>query len=129
MINSDFVIAVHDTILKETGVGRDGVDINKLEGILGRVLHQIEYNEIDSLFEVAAWYGVAISKGYPFVDGNKRTALAVMLTFLEIQGVSILSKAGLDDLMVDIVESNEPHKIIAEKVAGILFETSDINYL
>lgn len=122
-----FVIAVHDAILKETGVGRAGLDLDKLEGILGRVYHQIEYNAIENLFEVAAWYGLAIAKGHAFVDGNKRTALAVMLTFLEIQGVSIISNTGLDDLMVDIVESHEDHSIISQKVAGLLFEMSDVD--
>ena len=40
------------------------------------------YNQVDDLYEIAAWYGIAISKEHAFVDGNKRTGLAVMLTFL-----------------------------------------------
>lgn len=71
--------------------------------MLSRIDQQMYYNQVDDLYEIAAWYGIAISKGLAFVDGNKRTGLAVMLTFLEIQGVSIQDNTGLDDLMVDIV--------------------------
>jgi len=104
-INSTFVIAVHDEILRQTGVGREGGHLDKLESVLSRIDQQMYYNQVDDLYEIAAWYGIAISKGHAFVDGNKRTGLAVMLTFLEIQGVSIQDNTGLDDLMVDIVES------------------------
>ena len=55
-----------------------------------------------------------------FVDGNKRTGLAVMLTYLEIQSVTIQEQTGLDDLMVDIVESQEEHELLAKIVAEFL---------
>ncbi|MCO8087245.1 type II toxin-antitoxin system death-on-curing family toxin [Acinetobacter indicus] len=125
-INSTFVIAVHDEILKETGVGREGCNIEKLEGVLGRIDQQMYYNNVEDLFEIAAWYGIAIAKGHAFVDGNKRTGLATMLTFLEIQGVSIKDDTGLDDLMVDIVKSQDDHEILALRVSDFLFEISEI---
>lgn len=80
------------------------------------------YNQVDDLFEIAAWFGIAIAKGHVFVDGNKRTGLAVMLTFLEIQGVTIQEKTGLDDLMVDIVESQDDHIVLALRVADFLYD-------
>ena len=113
LITSTFVIAVHDEILKETGVGREGCHKDKLEGVLSRIDQQMYYNDVEDLFEIAAWYGIAIAKGHAFVDGNKRTGLATMLTFLEIQGVSIKDDTGLDDLMVDIVESQDEHETLA----------------
>ncbi len=39
-----------------------------------------------SIFELAAAYGVAIARNHPFVDGNKRIALAVVYVFLEMNG-------------------------------------------
>ena len=86
------------------------------------VNQQIYYNQIDNIFEIAAWYGIALAKGHAFVDGNKRTALAVMLTFLEIQGIDIQYDSGLDDLMVDIVESQQDHVVLANLVAEFLCE-------
>ncbi|WP_232507572.1 type II toxin-antitoxin system death-on-curing family toxin [Neisseria weixii] len=46
---------------------------------------------------------MVLAKGHAFVDGNKRTGLATMLTFLEIQGVGIQYDTGLDDLMAEHV--------------------------
>ena len=121
-INEAFVIAVHDEILKQTLVGRAGVYLDRLESVLGRISQQIYYNQIDNIFEIAAWYGIALAKGHAFFVGNKRTALAVMLTFLEIQGIDIQYDSGLDDLMVDIVESQQDHVVLANLVAEFLCE-------
>lgn len=41
------------------------------------------------LFEMAAAYGFHICQNHPFMDGNKRTALATALVFLEMNGVPI----------------------------------------
>lgn len=122
VINVGFVVAVHDEIIRQTGVGRAGVHFERLESVLGRIDQQIYYNQIENIYEIAAWYGIALAKGHAFVDGNKRTGLATMLTFLEIQGVDIQYDTGLDDLMVDIVESQEAHEILAEHVAEFLYQ-------
>jgi len=47
LITSTFVIAVHDEILKETGVGRAGCDYAKLEGVLSRIDQQMYYNDVN----------------------------------------------------------------------------------
>jgi len=126
LISSTFVIAVHDEILLQTGVGRTGCHIEKLESVLSRIDQQMYYSNVSDIFEIAAWFGIAISKGHAFVDGNKRTGLAVMLTYLEIQGVTIQEQTGLDDLMVDIVESQDEHEILEQKVADFLYDFSEI---
>lgn len=82
------------------------------------------YNQVDDVFEIAAWYGVAIAKGHAFVDGNKRTGLSVMLAFLQMQGIDITPNVGLDDLMVDIVESQQEHGLLAKQVADLLYQIS-----
>jgi death-on-curing protein len=107
-------------------VGRTGCHIEKLESVLSRIDQQMYYSDVSDIFEIAAWFGIAISKGHAFVDGNKRTGLAVMLTYLEIQGVTIQEQTGLDDLMVDIVESQEEHELLAKIVAEFLYEFSII---
>ena len=107
-------------------MGRTGCHIEKLESVLSRIDQQMYYSNVSDIFEIAAWFGIAISKGHAFVDGNKRTGLAVMLTYLEIQGVTIQEQTGLDDLMVDIVESQEEHELLAKIVAEFLYELSII---
>ena len=43
----------------------------------------------DDIYEMASAYAFHISQNHPFIDGNKRTALASALVFLEMNGVSI----------------------------------------
>jgi death-on-curing protein len=46
------------------------------------------------LFEMAAAYAFHIAENQAFVDGNKRTGLAAALTFLRLNGVSVLDPQG-----------------------------------
>ena len=48
----------------------------------GRHLHK-------DVYEQAAAYAYHICQNHPFVDGNKRTALAVALVFLSLNGVEL----------------------------------------
>lgn len=40
-----------------------------------------------------------------------------MLTFLDIQGITLVENSGLDDVMVSIVESQLPHDILVKKLS------------
>ncbi|MFM8680734.1 MAG: type II toxin-antitoxin system death-on-curing family toxin, partial [Alphaproteobacteria bacterium] len=48
--------------------------------------------------EVAAAYLFYICRNHPFVDGNKRTALAACLVFMERNGLLGTGDAGLGDI-------------------------------
>lgn len=116
IISLELVIEIHDNVIDISG-GAVGVDINRLAGSLARVEQQVFYNNVNDVFEIACWYAVAIAKGHGFTDGNKRTALSTMLTFLDIQGITILENSGLDDIMVSIVESQLSHDVLVKKLA------------
>lgn len=51
---------------------------------------------LQDLFEMAASYISCITIRHPFVDGNKRTALASALTFLYINGFQISESHDLE---------------------------------
>ena len=58
--------------------------------------------------EIAAAYLFYLCRNHPFVDGNKRTALAACLVFLEVNG--LLSKrklpvAAWESLVLDVAGS------------------------
>ena len=66
--------------------GSPGIrDENLLSASLARPRHLFTYGET-TLFDLAAAYGYGLAKNHPFIDGNKRTAFAVMATFLVING-------------------------------------------
>ncbi len=58
-----------------------------------------------TVFSKAAAYAFHISESQAFIDGNKRTALDVALTFLAINGFEIVDEQmALFDAMIAIAE-------------------------
>jgi death-on-curing protein len=80
------VLAIHNLQLSEHG-GSAGIrDEGLLDSALGKPHHVFAYDDSADIFRLAASYAFGIAKNHPFVDGNKRTALAVSITFLDING-------------------------------------------
>lgn len=80
------VIDVHSEQLALFG-GPEGVrDIAMLESALARLLNKFAYGETD-LAALAAAYAFGIARNRPFVDGNKRAALASIIVFLGLNGI------------------------------------------
>ena len=68
-----------------------------------------------TIYEQAAAYLYHITKNHPFIDGNKRTAFAVMDTFLRINGYIL----NTDDeetyiLVLKVAEGSSNKKEIAQ---------------
>jgi death-on-curing protein len=79
------VLAIHDEQLTVHG-GSSGLrDVALLESALNRPINKWAYEGAE-LPELAAAYGFGIARNHPFIDGNKRTALLVMYTFLAVNG-------------------------------------------
>lgn len=69
--------------------GSPGIrDETLLESALDRPRNKWAYNEVVSVFELAAAYGFGIARNHAFIDGNKRAALLSMRTFLFNNGYS-----------------------------------------
>jgi death on curing protein len=84
----DFILAMHAEQLRLHG-GAAGVrDEGMLDSALNRPLQKQAYGNPD-LCELAAAYLFGIAKNHPFVDGNKRTALAAADTFLYFNGLEL----------------------------------------
>jgi death-on-curing protein len=74
---------MHEEALMLHG-GPEGVrDLGLLESALARPKNLLAYSEqAPSLASLAAAYAKGIVANHPFVDGNKRTAFTVSVTFL-----------------------------------------------
>ena len=69
--------------------GADGIrDLGLLESALARPQNKLAYGETD-LAALAAAYGFGVARNHPFVDGNKRTALASMIVFLNLNKLDL----------------------------------------
>ena len=95
-LNLAEVIEVHADQIKRYG-GQEGVrDFGLLESALaqpeasfaGEWLHR-------GLDDMAAAYAYHLCQNHPFIDGNKRTALACALVFLELNGLRVCDPEGL----------------------------------
>ena len=84
----EFVEAMHAEQLRLHG-GAPGIrDVGMLESALAKPLQKAIYGDPD-IFDLAAAYLFGIVKNRPFVDGNKRTALAATDLFLVFNGWSL----------------------------------------
>lgn len=81
----DAAVLLHDYLLELFG-GAAGIrDEGGLASALERPKNLFAYSEA-SMFKLATAYASGIIRNHPFVDGNKRTGLAIALTFLEENG-------------------------------------------
>jgi death-on-curing protein len=84
-LTRQMIIAIHDEQLAIHG-GASGLrDDGMLESALDRPRNRWAYESAE-LAELAAAYAFGIARNHPFVDGNKRTALLALYTFLGVNG-------------------------------------------
>jgi death-on-curing protein len=85
-LTRQIIIAIHDEQLAIHG-GASGLrDEGMLESALDRPKNKGSYENAE-LAELAAAYAFAVARNHPFVDGNKRTSLLALYTFLGVNGV------------------------------------------
>ena len=110
-LTRQMVVAIHDEQLTIHG-GASGLrDEGMLESALDRPKNKWSYEQAE-LAELAAAHAFGIARNYPLVDGNKRTSLLALYTFLGVNGVDF------------IVPEAEAAAIILSLAAGEVSEES-----
>ena len=84
------VLLLHDLLVENTG-GGDGV---REDGLLSSAVYSPyqTFGDIElypTLLEKGARLGYALVSNHAFIDGNKRIGLLAMLTFFELNGVTL----------------------------------------
>ena len=84
------VMLLHRLLIEETG-GEDGIrDVGLLESALEAPYATFDGKELfPTKEEKAARLGAGLISNHAFVDGNKRIGIYVLLTFLEVNGISL----------------------------------------
>lgn len=88
-LTREIVLAIHDEQLTIHGGAAGLRDAGMLESALTRPQNRWAYERAD-LAELAAAYAFGIARNHPFVDGNKRTSLLALYTFLGINDVDFI---------------------------------------
>ena len=100
-LTRQIIVAIHDEQLAIHG-GAGGLrDESMLESALDRPRNRWAYEQAE-LAELAAAYAFGIARNHPFVDGNKRTSLLALYTFL-----------GLNDIDFVVAEADAAAMILA----------------
>ena len=103
-ISLEVALVFHEKQLEQNG-GASGIrDRGMFESAMARPQNRFAYSEVD-IFDLAAAYAYGIAMNHPFVDGNKRTAFTVCITFLAMNGFELT--AGHSDRynsMIGLVE-------------------------
>ena len=87
------LLAAHDEQLAEHG-GASGIrDSGLFESALARPKNLAAYGDPD-VADLAAAYAFGIAKNHAFIDGNKRTALVALESFLLLNGFELLADDG-----------------------------------
>src|SRR5258705_12339616 len=90
-VSKNAVSAMHTDQLAEHG-GSEGIrDETLLDSALAKPRNVFAYADQPDIFRLAASYAFGIARNHAFVDGNKRTALVVSLTFLDRNGWDIVA--------------------------------------
>ncbi|HEY5177580.1 MAG TPA: type II toxin-antitoxin system death-on-curing family toxin [Terriglobales bacterium] len=80
------VQAIHEELIARYG-GVPGLRAaGLLESAVARPQNLAAYGKNVSVGSLSAAYGWGLLRNHPFVDGNKRSALAAMVVFLELNG-------------------------------------------
>jgi death-on-curing protein len=110
-LTRQIIEAIHDEQLAIHG-GAGGLrDAGMLESALDRPRNKWSYEQA-GLAELAAAYAYGIARNHPFIDGNKRTSLLALYTFL-----------GVNDIDFDVPEA-EVATMILSLAAGEVSEES-----
>lgn len=93
---------MHDEQLRAHGGAAGLRDAGLLQSALARPLNRASYEALDvvapdivapdivapDIVALGGVYALAIARNHPFLDGNKRTAFAALVTFLALNGVA-----------------------------------------
>ena len=88
-LTTQIIAAIHDEQLAMHGGSAGLRDAGLLESALDRPKNKWAY-ESAQLPELAAAYGYGIARNHPFIDGNKRTSLLAIYTFLGVNGIDFV---------------------------------------
>lgn len=114
----DEVLAIHAMQIDSYGGARGVRDIGALQSAIAMPSATFDGADLHgTLEEKAAAYLFHVCRNHPFVDGNKRVALATALVFLWLNGFEL--GAGDDDV-VDLVVGVAASRITKAEVAVFL---------
>jgi death-on-curing protein len=95
----DGITAIHAQLITNYGGSHGLRDAGLLESAMSRARNLYEYEQA-SVPRMAAAYGWGLVKNHAFIDGNKRIALAAMVTFFRLNGYGMTCTEAEETAMI-----------------------------
>ena len=117
----DEVFSLHAEQIRLFG-GASGIrDIGLLESAVGSAEATFDGAFLhETIFAMAAAYLHGICRNHPFLDGNKRTAVAAALTFLEMNGIEVdADEDAFYELVIGVAEGR-----VSKAAVSVFLETN-----
>ena len=114
------MVGIHDALIERYGGTKGLRDEGLLDSAISQPAQSVFGEEMfPTLFSKCSAYAYFISENQPFLDGNKRTAIASALTFLRLNGYDIklpLGKANqvLYELMMEVANKKMSRDELAD---------------
>lgn len=108
-LSKEAVVEIHNDEIDAYGGAFGFLNESLLDSALAQPKFAMQFSQA-SIYDLAAAYGYHICKNHAFLDGNKRTAVATMMVFLEINGYRLHASKDQIIAMILSVASNETDK-------------------
>jgi death-on-curing protein len=114
------LLTVHESAIDQFGGSHGMRDLGLLESALSMPRQSFGGEFVHSVpFGMAAAYAFHICKNHPFVDGNKRTALAAMVVFLRLNGWELqVSDLNAAEQILAVAEDRQDKEGLASWLAA-----------
>jgi death-on-curing protein len=124
-LDKQIILDIHQKQIEFFG-GDPGIsDEGLLESATCAPINYFNYSLVKNTFDLSACYAFHLVKNHPFVDGNKRVALASCLTFLRLNGIRIeIRQRRLFKAMLELTTS----KIDKFQFSRMLEQNSPIEF-
>ena len=88
--SNEQIVKIHSSLITKTG-GIDGIrEYDLLDSSLKSIFQTFDGKELyPSIFDKAAQLCYSLIENHPFLDGNKRIGVHLMLIFLKINGIDL----------------------------------------
>lgn len=112
------VLEIHADQIAVNGGDPAILEEGKLDSALAQPMVSFEGHWLhEDLFAMAAAYLFHIAMNHPFADGNKRTALAAALVFLDLNGFEVADEeTELADLVLQMIVERRDRSWVAEEL-------------
>lgn len=119
---ADYAMKTHDKIIEVSG-GINGVkDFGNLESPLEHIQNDIYYPELEDKITHLVF---SINKNHAFIDGNKRTSIALGSFFLELNGMdNMVSKfiIEMENIAVHVADNKIDKQLLHEIISSLIYE-------